>query len=470
MAETLPIEHRQIVGQDRTRAARRRRALRVLGIAALVIVAGSLIAAAWALLYVRQVQAAYNVLEHRLEVWWAERVSEPDLAPGPTGFVSGTIRDEAGQPLEGAVVVVSDRYGRTSTARSDADGSYTIEDAPVGWAVPAAARHGYEDAVYRQGLWPVPHAVRVRSGRGVKGVDLTMIPLEAPNSSFHVERGEQVEVLGDYPWPVQGIRTQVTVIRDGYPVECYVYEPPLSVGQGRALPGLLAVYPGPPLNWEPASTAFMAQGYVVLAVSPTSTRDLDAYADTEDLRVVMALFAEGALSSRVDLDRLAALGGSFSSVALVRALRYGSSIRAVVMLGGLADPYLLRRDAYEGDYTGYEISELMEFAMWSLGRPNRMPRMYIENAAAFHVQGLPPLCLVHGTGDWVVPYNQSERFAAALERAGQDYELYIYETGHYPGIYEPDPATEAMYQQMVFFLARELGLGSVSPANRALAR
>jgi pimeloyl-ACP methyl ester carboxylesterase len=442
----------------------------LIRVAAPITVAGALIAAAWALVYVRQVQAAYNVLEHRLEALWNEHVSELDLAPGPTGFLSGTVRDKAGQPLEGAVVVVSDRYGRTSTARSDAEGHYIIEDAPVGWVVPAAARYGYEDAVYRKGLWPAPHAVRVRAGRGVTGVDLTMVPLQVPDSSFHLEWGDQVEVLGDYPWPVHGTRTRVTVVRDGFPVECYVYEPPPSVGWGRPLPGLLAVYPGPPLNWEPASTAFLAQGYVVLAVSPTSTRDLDAYADTEDLRVVMTLFTNGALSSRVDLDQIAALGGSFSSVSLVRALRYGSSIRAVIMLGGLADPYLLRRDAYEGDYTGYEISELMEFAMWSLGRPNRMPRMYIENAAVFHVQGLPPLCLVHGTGDWVVPYNQSERFAAALQRAGQEYELYIYETGHYPGIYEPDAATEAMYQQMVLFLAEELDLGSVTAVERMRVR
>jgi len=209
---------------------------------------------------------------------------------------------------------------------------------------------------------------------------------------------------------------------------------------------------------------------VVLGISPTSIRDLDEYEDTEDLRVVMELFAQGALSDRVDVERIAALGGSFSSVALVRALRYGSDVRAVVMLGGLADPYMLRRDAYEGGYTGYEINENMEFAMWSLGRPDRMPRMYTENAAVFHVEGLPPLCLVHGTGDVVVPYNQSERFAAALARAGQPYELHIYETGHYPGIYEPDAATEAMYQQMVLFLSRELDLTSVTPAGGVLAR
>jgi pimeloyl-ACP methyl ester carboxylesterase len=470
MEETLPAGRRHSTGRNRSDAARRGRALRALGITVLLLVAATLIAAAWALTYVRQAQAAYNVLEYRLEGWWTERIGELDLAPGPTGSISGTVRDQAGQPLEGAVVVVSDRYGRTGTARSDADGHYTLEGVPTGWVVPTAARHGYEDAVYGRGPWPMPRAVRVRAGRTRSGVDWEMVRLEVPHSSFYVQWGEQAEVFDDYPWPVHGTRTEVTIVRDGYPVECYVYEPPLAVGKGRALPGLVAVYPGPPLNWEPASTAFLAQGYVVLGISPTSIRDLDAYADTEDLRVVMELFAQGALSDRLDVERIAALGGSFSSVALVRALRYGPNVRAVVMLGGLADPYMLRRDAYEGGYTGYEINENMEFAMWSLGRPDRMPRMYTENAAVFHVEGLPPLCLVHGTGDVVVPYNQSERFAAALARAGQPYELHIYETGHYPGIHEPDAATEAMYQQMVLFLARELELESVAPAGGVLAR
>jgi hypothetical protein len=470
MEESLSVGRRHTTRRDRSGGARGARALCVFGITGVLVVGAALITASWALIYVRQAQAAYNVLEHRLEEWWAEHIDELDLDPVPTGSISGTVHDEAGRPLEGAVIVVSDRYGRTATARSDATGSYVLEGAPAGWAVPAAARHGYEDAVYRKGLWPVPHAVRVRAGRTTSGVDWKMIPLEIPHSSFYLEWGEQIEVLGDYPWPVRGTRTQVTVVRDGYPVECYVYEPPLAVGRGRSLPGLVAVYPGPPLNWEPASTAFLAQGYVVLGISPTSIRDLDEYEDTEDLRVVMGLFAQGALSDRVDVERIAALGGSFSSVALVRALRYGSDVRAVVMLGGLADPYMLRRDAYEGGYTGYEINENMEFAMWSLGRPDRMPRMYTENAAVFHVEGLPPLCLVHGTGDVVVPYNQSERFGAVLARAGQPYELHIYETGHYPGIYEPDAATEAMYQQMVLFLAGELDLTSVTPAGGVLAR
>jgi dipeptidyl aminopeptidase/acylaminoacyl peptidase len=73
------------------------------------------------------------------------------------------------------------------------------------------------------------------------------------------------------------------------------------------------------------------------------------------------------------------------------------------------------------------------------------------------VHGLPPLCIIHGTGDAVIPYHQSERLAAALQAEGQPYELHIYrDTGHYPGINDPDPDTESMYNQMVRFFAEQL--------------
>jgi dipeptidyl aminopeptidase/acylaminoacyl peptidase len=74
------------------------------------------------------------------------------------------------------------------------------------------------------------------------------------------------------------------------------------------------------------------------------------------------------------------------------------------------------------------------------------------------VQGLPPLCIIHGTGDMVIPCEQSEQLANALQAEGQPYELHIYrDTGHYPGIHDPDPGTEDMYRQMVRFFAEQIG-------------
>jgi len=258
------------------------------------------------------------------------------------------------------------------------------------------------------------------------------------------------------PWPLAFVlRTRFSFERDGYTVNVYVYEPPAAVGD--RLPAVVAAYPGPPLDWEPASLAFAAQGYVVLGVGPVSMRDLDTRADTEDLIVAMQLFHRGDLSARVDPDRIVAVGGCFSTMALLRALHHAPFVRGAVLLGAISDAYAIRYDAYFNGYEGYKLEPGFGWAMWSLGRPDRAPRMYIENSMAYHAQGLPPLCLIHGTADVVSPPDQSERLAAALDAAGQAYELHIYQdAGHYPGLYEPDAFTEAMYQDMIQFFAERI--------------
>ncbi|MBN1640512.1 MAG: carboxypeptidase regulatory-like domain-containing protein [Anaerolineae bacterium] len=423
----------------------------------LAVVCLALSIAGWAAVtYTRKAQALHAVLEHQIEAWWAEQSGTAIPRP-EVGSIAGRVCSTAGEPLADAVVVASDRYGRAVSARTDAEGGYQIVGVPVGRTVPAAVRPGYRDQVYRAHAWLPKSAVRVRPGKTTGGVDFRLAPVEAPDSTLAVHVGTSVLVSGDYPEPVETRRTEIVVEHDGFPVTCYVYEPTAPAWEGRALPAIVAVYPGPPINWEAASTAFVAQGYVVLGFSPISMRDLDATADTDDLRVLIELLADGLLSTRVDGERIGALSGSFTSVHLLRALRQTPEVRAAVLLGGLTDAYLLRYDAYHGGYRGYEISEVMAWAMWSLGRPDLFPRLYIENSAVWHPEGLPPLCLIHSTGDEILPYNQSERFAAVLERAGQPYELYIHEgLGHYPGIYDPDPVTELMYQQMLQFLAEHL--------------
>jgi dipeptidyl aminopeptidase/acylaminoacyl peptidase len=296
--------------------------------------------------------------------------------------------------------------------------------------------------------------VRVRPQQTTGGIDLRLQGYAVLEVPTHVERQEQVAVSDDYPGPVTALRTRIAFVRDGYDVTCYLYEPVSKADREGGLPGIVAAYPGDTLNWEPASLAFVAQGYVVLGISPTSMRDLGVAADMEDLRAAMRLFHRGALSDRVDSQRIGALGGSFSSMALLRALQREGYVRGAVLLGALTDVYLMRHDIYYRDYTGYTVRPNFEWAVWSLGRPDRLPRMYVENSGALHARGLPPLCIIHGTGDDVVPHNQSERLADMLVQAGQPHEKHIYRgTGHYPGIHEPDPDTEAMYREMVRFLA-----------------
>ena len=423
----------------------------------------------WSANATRKGQAAYYILGHHLETWWASAFGQ-DLSR--RGHIAGAVRDDQGRPLEGATVIISTRWGQTASARSDEQGRYLLSDVPVGRAVPAAVLHGYAAQVYDP-PWPeMSKAVRVRPGKTTSGIDFVMRPVALPELPSSLNFGEPVVVSHDYPQPTMAQRTRIQFDRLGYTVTLYVYEPDPVVlqtasepgalslaGSSPALsyPGLFAAYPGDPLEWEPASMAFVAQGYVVLAIGPVSMRGMDITADVQDTIVAMILFHQGALSPWVDPGRVVALGGSFSSLALLRALHDAPTIRGVVLMGGLTDVYRLRYDVYVNGYTGHTVYPHLERAMWSLGRPDRAPRLYIENAPVFSVRGLPPLCIIHGTGDMVIPYDQSERLAAALQAEGQPYELHIYrDTGHYPGIYDPDPDTEAMYRQMVLFFAKYL--------------
>ena len=50
-------------------------------------------------------RAAFNVVEYRLRVTWLRWFGERETAAG--GAIGGVVRDEAGQPLSGATVLVA---------------------------------------------------------------------------------------------------------------------------------------------------------------------------------------------------------------------------------------------------------------------------------------------------------------------------------------------------------------------------
>jgi acetyl esterase/lipase len=49
-----------------------------------------------------------------------------------------------------------------------------------------------------------------------------------------------------------------------------------------------------------------------------------------------------------------------------------------------------------------------------------------------HLEGLPPLCVLHGNADELSPFSQSVELAEELERRGMPYEFYGYDgLSHY---------------------------------------
>jgi len=44
----------------------------------------------------------------------------------------------------------------------------------------------------------------------------------------------------------------------------------------------------------------------------------------------------------------------------------------------------------------------------------------------YHMEGLPPLCVLHGIDDELVPFNQSVMLAEEPERRGMPHDFYSY--------------------------------------------
>jgi hypothetical protein len=61
----------------------------------------------------------------------------------PPGAITGVVRDDAGQPVVGAEVLVASPLGHAYTTQAGPEGRYRIEDVPPGRYVPVAGKRGY---------------------------------------------------------------------------------------------------------------------------------------------------------------------------------------------------------------------------------------------------------------------------------------------------------------------------------------
>jgi acetyl esterase/lipase len=73
------------------------------------------------------------------------------------------------------------------------------------------------------------------------------------------------------------------------------------------------------------------------------------------------------------------------------------------------------------------------------------------------LEGLPPLCLLHGNADELSPYSQSVELAEALERRGHPHDFYGYDgLSHYFVQTADDATTMQMFEDSLDCLRRTL--------------
>jgi hypothetical protein len=408
-----------------------------------------------------------NVLHYQVAQWLGGPKVRTDEPPGT---IVGTIRDAEGEPVAGATVLVASPLGHTFTQESDSDGRYRISDVPPGRYVSVAGKRGYEDALNQTCLASLcfKHAVSVRSEAESRAGDLALVTADPPailvDDSLIVSPTVRVKVGA--PFPSQSLRTHFSFERAGLRVDdCYLYEPvegqgPPAVGKARLLPTLLLVLPGPVLSWEIVPVPFAAEGFSVLACYPLRGIDIDE--DAADLLTALEYLRQGRIPSRADTDRLGLIGASFTSIHAYRLLGLTGGLTELeevdmdvaLVLGGMSDGFAFRHDVEMG--TAHTRPPFDQVLM-ALGFPNSSPELYFKYSVLYHLEGLPPLCLLHGVDDELSPFSQSVQLAEELERRGHPYEFYSYEgLKHYFSTSADNDTTQQMFQDSLACLRRAL--------------
>lgn len=394
-----------------------------------------------------------NVLHYNL----VQRLGGPRVGAGEQpGSIAGTVEDDKGLPLGGATVLVASPLGDTYTTETGSDGRFHIDDVPPGRYVPVAGRRGHDDALPQTCLaglcWK--DAVAVRPGRQARGPDLALKPLATPeialNDSLVVSATTEVESTA--PLPGKARRTHFSFERAGLRVnDCWLYEP--VDGEG-SLPTLLLVLPGPVMGWEIIPVPFANQGFSVVACYPLRGTDIDG--DAADLLTALEYVRQGRVPSAADTERLGLIAASFTSLHAYRLLALTGEVDVALLLGGMSDGFAFRHDIETGIAHAREPFDLIIIA---LGLPNSSPELYFKFSALYHLEGLPPLCILHGIDDELVPFNQSVMLADALEQRGMPHEFYSYEgLKHYFSTSADDATTQQMFRDSLDCLRGFLGI------------
>jgi hypothetical protein len=360
-----------------------------------------------------------------------------------TSSISGTIRDSDGHPIAGAVVLVASPLGHTYTAESDTKGQYRITSVPPGRYVPVAGKRGYNDALEQTcaaGLC-FKDTVTVDASAETQGFDLALSPANprsiAVDASLIVSPTVEVEVGA--PFPSEALRTSFGFERAGLWVnDCHLYEP--TEGQGP-FPTLLLVLPGPVEGWEIIPVPFAAHGFSVLACYPLRGIDIDE--DAVDLLTALEYVRQGWVPSRADTERLGLIGASFTSLHSYRLLGMTDDMDVTLVLGGMSDGFSFRHDVEAG---AAHTRPPFDQVLMALGFPNSSPELYFKYSVRFHLEGLPPVCLLHGVDDELSPFSQSVQLAEELGRRGMPYEFYSYEgLKHYFSTSADNATTQQMF-------------------------
>ncbi len=386
---------------------------------------------------------------------------DPPPPGAPTGSIQGQVLDESGAPLVGATVVVAERRGTPHTAVSDGTGHYRIDGIPPGHYVPAAVAPGYDETVAAddQGR---PRIVAIEAGETASAPPLILkqrapvpLPADLADQIALTQTGSYSATTSFPP----GSAAQVLSYqyqREGETIDTLRVYLPLDADEGEKFPLLFFGYPGHVDGWEAVSVAFAAQGYVVIAISPSPAWDVDIEQHALDERIVLHLARDGSLSPHIDDGPAMALGGSFTSAVLHRLLLdEGDQFNGWVTVGGIANAFSGAEAFYAGEL---ELPPRYQFVIPALGQPNLFPLSFLRYSPVYTASQLPPTLIIHTGADRIIPIEQAYELEEALQASGVPVETFYYkDVSHYLQIGENlTPEGEEMFYLILDFIERWL--------------
>ena len=395
-----------------------------------------------------------NVAGYFLASWLGTQ--PPAVSTAPPGVLTGQVLDAQGAPIPGATVVVAQADGAPHTARTDAAGRYRIEGIPPGQYTPAAVAPGYAERA-SSGLLNLPKLVTITPDATTTAPPLVLAPYAPPPLPDDLAAAVALRATAaftastDFPRPAVADVTAYAFDYAGATIDSVRVYLPQGHDPAQTLPLLFMVYPSPVEDWETVSTAFAAEQFAVVAVSPIAVRGTDAEAHAQDARVVLALARAGAFGPAVGVNRPLAMGGSFSSAVLARLLRAaGDDLAGWVTVGGLANAFTAAQDFYAGRITMPPAYELLVPAF---GPPNLYPLPFLMYSPVYSAGELPPTLIIHTAADEILRIDQAHELEAAVRAEGVPVETYYYEdVSHYLGIGEnlTDAGREMFYKIVEF--------------------
>lgn len=210
------------------------------------------------------------------------------------------------------------------------------------------------------------------------------------------------------------------------------------------------------IEWvQPLFEPLQKANFAIATINYRLTPQTPYPAMVQDLDDAIRWVKDNAKKYKFDKNRIALLGESAGGhmVAYAGAKGKGDTkVAAVVDFYGAHDLLKLAADRSKGDLTSLARAILQQpvdsTTEWKLREAS--PIQYVH-------KGMPPFLFVHGTGDQLVPYDQSPLMCDAMKKVGNRCEIFTIEGApHGMSNWEKNPAFQTYKPKVIEWLKATL--------------